>query len=737
MGGGGNQEYRVDTSATFPTCGSPGDPTVGGKYSNHSTAAPTSRGAVGWCATELGCGRLWGRIPARVARQWGSSQEDTTWGRGRVWTRWDESAEKQFSVGARRLVVRSRRDRSTSSLVYAFTQPQPLGDVRWEDEVQQADVLFALLVHSLARLLDAALQLVHAPAHCINKSHSKTSAADLGCGRLWVRIPGKARITSGPQVDEWLKFQSEMTSHERSDNSHLNAKSKKILAITRLAFISFDKLCHTKTRQSENVAGPVRWYRLFTWSLHREQPLAALRYRAPRERSERWVEFRSRALTATGRLADCDTVRSRHPQPSPTCQSVSSLQTPGNCTGRRCFGCERRSHPEILTRVTGIFSPNMITLRAHEYVATSLWSDFLDSVRRRNILEAELQQGCSGQINVRLHHRGSKLDPRSDLRLTQKTVAPFEFRPVLEIEIKFISKRRNWRFEISIRVQQLSSTNIVESEIQNHEISLVQQFYIGAKIKLDPGSELESFDLEWGKMMMHTSPLKAIRRVPTPSPHLRCFARDHSTLLKAVHDKVFTLEMNLRKKSLLLHWCSGLDYSPPTWANRVRFPAGSPPNFRTWGSYRTIPLVGGFSRGSPVSAALAFRRYCMLTSSSPSRPRCLEPPKSLHSLTHPTYREQRSVTKRVLQAAASDLATVASETQLHRFDWLPPRQLKLGVSFQITDNVVHKEKTAHQDWEQPSTVVHAIARKVGSSNKTAWNVLNEKQLQPHYSRRVQ
>ncbi|KAJ8879893.1 hypothetical protein PR048_020513 [Dryococelus australis] len=49
--------------------------------------------------------------------------------------------------------------------------------------------------------------------------------------------------------------------------------------------------------------------------------------------------------------------------------------------------------------------------------------------------------------------------PRSDLRSTQKTVAPFEFRAKLEIQMKFISSGRNWRFEISIRDQQPSSTN--------------------------------------------------------------------------------------------------------------------------------------------------------------------------------------------------------------------------------------------------------------------------------------
>ncbi|KAJ8883483.1 hypothetical protein PR048_015327 [Dryococelus australis] len=52
--------------------------------------------------------------------------------------------------------------------------------------------------------------------------------------------------------------------------------------------------------------------------------------------------------------------------------------------------------------------------------------------------------------------------------------------------------------------------------------------------------------------------------------------------------------------------------SPPTKANRVQSSAGSP-DFRKWESCRTIPLVGGFSRGSPVSPAPPFRRRSILT----------------------------------------------------------------------------------------------------------------------------
>ncbi|KAJ8867220.1 hypothetical protein PR048_031018 [Dryococelus australis] len=57
-----------------------------------------------------------------------------------------------------------------------------------------------------------------------------------------------------------------------------------------------------------------------------------------------------------------------------------------------------------------------------------------------------------------------------------------------------------------------------------------------------------------------------------------------------------------------------LDDSPPTKANRVQSQAGSLPNFRMWGSCRTMPLVGGFSRGSPVSPARSIRCCSTLAS---------------------------------------------------------------------------------------------------------------------------
>ncbi|KAJ8898280.1 hypothetical protein PR048_003640 [Dryococelus australis] len=74
---------------------------------------------------------------------------------------------------------------------------------------------------------------------------------------------------------------------------------------------------------------------------------------------------------------------------------------------------------------------------------------------------------------------------------------------------------------------------------------------------------------------------------------------------------------------------------PPTKANRVRSPAGSLPDFRMGESCRTMPLVGGFCRGNPVSPVLSFRRCFMLTSLHRHRlprPCCYEPPKSRHTL---------------------------------------------------------------------------------------------------------
>ncbi|KAJ8884339.1 hypothetical protein PR048_016196 [Dryococelus australis] len=59
--------------------------------------------------------------------------------------------------------------------------------------------------------------------------------------------------------------------------------------------------------------------------------------------------------------------------------------------------------------------------------------------------------------------------------------------------------------------------------------------------------------------------------------------------------------------SLVHHLDHWLDSSPPTKANWVQSLAGSLPDFCKWEPCRTIPLVGEFSRGSPVFPTFAFR----------------------------------------------------------------------------------------------------------------------------------
>ncbi|KAJ8866538.1 hypothetical protein PR048_032397 [Dryococelus australis] len=66
------------------------------------------------------------------------------------------------------------------------------------------------------------------------------------------------------------------------------------------------------------------------------------------------------------------------------------------------------------------------------------------------------------------------------------------------------TRRNILQVELS-RASEKAEVTIDESEIQNLEISLVQHFQIGTKIELDPGSELGSFDLGSGKMLVQPS----------------------------------------------------------------------------------------------------------------------------------------------------------------------------------------------------------------------------------------
>ncbi|KAJ8890306.1 hypothetical protein PR048_009814 [Dryococelus australis] len=128
----------------------------------------------------------------------------------------------------------------------------------------------------------------------------------------------------------------------------------------------------------------------------------------------------------------------------------------GLCSERTCQG--RRNQPPCVSRQRnggGREKINAPALKAKPCTAPEL------EVKGRRVQYTHefyiALVGAPFRTDARFHHRGSKLDPRS----TQKTVVPFEFRAGLEIKMKFISNRRNWRFQNSIRDQQPTSKNSI------------------------------------------------------------------------------------------------------------------------------------------------------------------------------------------------------------------------------------------------------------------------------------
>ncbi|KAJ8867797.1 hypothetical protein PR048_031602 [Dryococelus australis] len=222
-------------------------------------------------------------------------------------------------------------------------------------------------------------------------------------------------------------------------------------------------------------------------------------------------------------------------------------------------------------------------------------------------------------------------------------------------------------FEISIRDRGWTGdrheVHFQPPELENHEILLVQHYYIGNKIKLDPGPELESFDLG-SDVKFLLIPLSRF----CDSVTLGCFLKDghlnagsgsKSYLRAVIGSAQSEIEFNFAFERCIPCCSSGLRYDrntpqtsfpfsvsgsflllPLTRARKHRctyehprnvFPSCGPtlfttdwgsggravsmlashqgepgfdppdgplPDLRKWESCRTMPLVGGFSRGS-------------------------------------------------------------------------------------------------------------------------------------------
>ncbi|KAJ8888171.1 hypothetical protein PR048_007658 [Dryococelus australis] len=122
------------------------------------------------------------------------------------------------------------------------------------------------------------------------------------------------------------------------------------------------------------------------------------------------------------------------------------------------------------------------------------------------------------------------------------------------------------------------------------------------------------FDSRWGAPGLGFRTWESCRAMPL----VVGFSQGYPTSpLEFRHRSIFTsfrpiLHSRLKSKLIAVALEIRLALSPPTKANRAQSPAGSP-DLRMWESCRTMPLVGGSSRGYQVSPAASFRRRSIFT----------------------------------------------------------------------------------------------------------------------------
>ncbi|KAJ8871265.1 hypothetical protein PR048_027573 [Dryococelus australis] len=111
--------------------------------------------------------------------------------------------------------------------------------------------------------------------------------------------------------------------------------------------------------------------------------------------------------------------------------------------------------------------------------------------------------------------------------------------------------------------------------------------------------------------------LSVVNQSPPGAKHISLFTSKMPVATRELSDRKPSAGVAEQRQARPYHRGAAvaerLACSPPTKAKWVQSRAGSP-DFRMWESCRTMPLVGGFSRGSPVSTTLSFRCCSILTS---------------------------------------------------------------------------------------------------------------------------
>ncbi|KAJ8871096.1 hypothetical protein PR048_027400 [Dryococelus australis] len=114
--------------------------------------------------------------------------------------------------------------------------------------------------------------------------------------------------------------------------------------------------------------------------------------------------------------------------------------------------------------------------------------------------------------------------------------------------------------------------------------------------------------------------LNYVRSGVSPPTPCRCAGRglhspaNHDYSQLAVSSLLLTTLLKAQGKGGGGHGSQAVSPLASHQGEPLSIPGRVTPDFRTWESCRTMPLVGGFSRGSPVFPALSFRRCSILTS---------------------------------------------------------------------------------------------------------------------------
>ncbi|KAJ8868481.1 hypothetical protein PR048_030009 [Dryococelus australis] len=138
--------------------------------------------------------------------------------------------------------------------------------------------------------------------------------------------------------------------------------------------------------------------------------------------------------------------------------------------------------------------------------------------------------------------------------------------------------------------------------------------------------------------------------------------------------------------------------SPSTKASRAQSPAGLP-IYRMWESCRTMPLAGGFPRGSPVSPALSFRCCSILTlfgSEDLAFPICcrenpfpVQPVRAIVALSE-FYQRKACIHLKLTFACGKERNIISEKRRVSRGSLWPRNRIRLERASQKQSSDTHK-----------------------------------------------